>query len=1066
LDIEAEESEDEGEAEGEGTAAGREYYESAVARMRREADEARRRREKEKSAQEIAAEYEARGDEYVHGGDFSALEDQMAGDSATARQYYQQANLPSREDPKLWLIKCKDGAETDIMIALVNKYIAVAESGQPRLAILSAVCPCKGMIFVEAYRDSQVKTAVAGISDLYSWKPGSINMVPLDEMPAVMRVTSERKLYKKGDYVRVTRGPYKGDPARVVDTRDNGKSVLVRLIPRVNFSAFAIPKEKRRGVFGRGPLTGGVGGGRPPPRFFDRAEVESALAQLPAGAEREDLRELAQNSWGLKGVISLGGTMEFLDGFLLKPMRPEYISANGPPLSLEEMTRLNPFGGSGKKAGADGPDGPDAAEDDGLTGSNGSAAPQVLVPNDEVIVVKGDLIGIHGRVAVVNPGNTFTMAVSRESKARFGITEDRLEIELDEVIKTFNVGERVKAISGSFKGETGIVTAISQLQGIADPAKSWMATIHLDSRGASVDVFMRDLMRTAEVAVATATVNGYRLFDHVEVAGGVGGMARTGVIVEVGQTEVTVLLAHNNTRQSVAITALRGRVQKSFRDEAAMDIDSQPIKPGDEVRLVGSVGGDIRMPADTVGTVKYVQGFQAFVLTKNVQAIPVLFVTRGKNLRVLGTQLRPTGASLSTLLGQANPNAPGAPVNINAFAQQGMSAGVGAPPSAGNTRGGPMRGAEDALVGKTVVIIKGLNKGFQGVVRSVTGDNCHVEVHATQKKVPVAVASVRVIGDKSGAIRTAGSAGSTFAIPVSRPAAVAMPSGAAGRMGGATVAYGGATTAYGSATGAYGGATTAYGGATNAYGGASSAYVNSYTPAYGPGAGGVGGYTPYVEGAYGSGGRGVGGITPFGGTTPYSESQYPQAVVEASYGRAVQEQAEAAVQRVNAASLAAANAASSAVADANALSAASSVAASPAPLATQPVAPTQFFQNAAVPWYAPGALVIFTSPGSPYAETGIVDAVDPATGMCTVSRRGQDGQRGAACAVPLSQLQPQPLPQHVDNIHQELLVRLLTRETGHAGAIGRVLQVDPQTVFVRVGEEAIMCGHGDVALIG
>ena len=68
----------------------------------------------------------------------------------------QQATLPDRSDPKLWMVGCKDGEEMTIMIALVNKFIARDEAGE-RLGITSAVCTGKGRVFVEAHREAQVR---------------------------------------------------------------------------------------------------------------------------------------------------------------------------------------------------------------------------------------------------------------------------------------------------------------------------------------------------------------------------------------------------------------------------------------------------------------------------------------------------------------------------------------------------------------------------------------------------------------------------------------------------------------------------------------------------------------------------------------------------------------------------------------------------------------------------------------------------------------------------------------------------------------------------------------------
>ena len=56
----------------------------------------------------------------------------------------QHANLPDAvRDPKLWMIKCKEGFEAEILISLVNKFVIKAEVGE-NLGITSAVSVAKG----------------------------------------------------------------------------------------------------------------------------------------------------------------------------------------------------------------------------------------------------------------------------------------------------------------------------------------------------------------------------------------------------------------------------------------------------------------------------------------------------------------------------------------------------------------------------------------------------------------------------------------------------------------------------------------------------------------------------------------------------------------------------------------------------------------------------------------------------------------------------------------------------------------------------------------------------------
>ena len=116
---------------------------SAYARLRAEADAVRARNANAKTAEEIAAEFEAK----VAGGaytDAAAAEDAVAASGASGG-IAAHASLPSMRDPKLWMLACKEGEETAIMVALLNKYIAKEAAGE-RLGVMSAVCSSKGCV--------------------------------------------------------------------------------------------------------------------------------------------------------------------------------------------------------------------------------------------------------------------------------------------------------------------------------------------------------------------------------------------------------------------------------------------------------------------------------------------------------------------------------------------------------------------------------------------------------------------------------------------------------------------------------------------------------------------------------------------------------------------------------------------------------------------------------------------------------------------------------------------------------------------------------------------------------
>ena len=85
-------------------------------------------------------------------------------------------------------------------------------------------------------------------------------------MTSVVHVTIARNSIVRHQWVRLTRGAYKGDVAQVMETFDGGARLLIRCIPRIDLKVLALPPGQRRGTLGRGAP-------RPPQRYFDRAEI-------------------------------------------------------------------------------------------------------------------------------------------------------------------------------------------------------------------------------------------------------------------------------------------------------------------------------------------------------------------------------------------------------------------------------------------------------------------------------------------------------------------------------------------------------------------------------------------------------------------------------------------------------------------------------------------------------------------------------------------------------------------------------------------------------------------------
>ena len=173
----------------------------------------------------------------------------------------QQSLLPSINDPGVWKVKCAPGKEISLVRSLLLKVFDSRSRGQP-MHIKTAFCNAtKGYIYVEALAEPYAREAITGLRGLYQF---SFQRIPVQEMTTLLAVTVTKKPLKMGQWVRLKRGPLKGDLARVVDILDSGAKAIVQAIPRPDYS-----KDTEKGASGSKA--------KPSQRMFD---VEVVLARL------------------------------------------------------------------------------------------------------------------------------------------------------------------------------------------------------------------------------------------------------------------------------------------------------------------------------------------------------------------------------------------------------------------------------------------------------------------------------------------------------------------------------------------------------------------------------------------------------------------------------------------------------------------------------------------------------------------------------------------------------------------------------------------------------------------
>ena len=386
-------------------------------------------------------------------------DDEMAeGPSYTAVS--QQSLVPSVTDPGLWMFSCPTGKEQELVYQIMNKCVAFAKQGKPLGITSVVVAQTKGKIYVESFSEPAVMEAVQGVRGLMQYT--SVK-VPIADMTTVMTVIPKKVPVKKNDWVRMTRGHFKGDLALVKHVRETGLKCVVQCVPRIDLTLSDLPPEeakiRRRTV-------------RPAQKFFNSQEI--------AGMGKTLMR---QRFPGLNDVMCdfFEGNY-YHDGYLLKEVTIGTVvkpcTADDPP-TLDELQRFRRKPKSGDSGGYD--DGDDDEENEGskmagsllnelseLQGKTGLVSSEStdrgLMIGDTIEVIEGDLVGMQGKILSLD-GSTVKVRPNNDGALADLGGMDEVEFLVSQVRKHIAVGAHVKVIDGRYANETGVVVAVEMMEG-------------------------------------------------------------------------------------------------------------------------------------------------------------------------------------------------------------------------------------------------------------------------------------------------------------------------------------------------------------------------------------------------------------------------------------------------------------------------------------------------------------------------------------------------------------------------------------------------------------------------
>ncbi|KAI0708566.1 transcription elongation factor Spt5 [Earliella scabrosa] len=364
----------------------------------------------------------------------------------------------------------------------------------------------------------------------------------------------------------------------------------------------------------------------------------------------------------------------YKDGFIEKDFRVTALQLDDVNPTLDEITRFT--------RGQDGTENEANVDLSIIAEASRKAAISVLQPGDNVEVFEGEQSGARGTVHSIEQD-----VVTIEG----GDFEGQLvQIPARSVRKRFQPGMHVKVMTGKNADETGLVVSV------VDNVVTFLSDMSMQE----VSVFSKDLRVAAEVGTGTNIVGNYELHDLVQID-----QQTVGVIFKTERDSFRVLDQNGHVRvvQPHQIT-----MRRDSNRAIAVDSEGHELRKNDNVK---EVDGEQRK-----GRVLHIhQSFFAFLHNRDYTENGGVFVTRARSL----ASLAPKGMKLAnTDLSKMNPA---------------LSGGAGGMVGSG-TMG---RGPRDRLIGVSVTVIKGPNKGYVGTIKDTNGPHARVELLTGNKVITI-----------------------------------------------------------------------------------------------------------------------------------------------------------------------------------------------------------------------------------------------------------------------------------------------------------------------------------------
>lgn len=584
-----------------------------------------------------------------------------------------ETRRPNLEDPKLWLVKCRAGEETECVANLFHKYFYYKDKEpKERLKIFSITKfdNLRGKIFMEAYCEKDIIKAINGLSNIFE---KSVQVIPLNEMTQIFEFDKYKKVDIKNDQlVRIKHGNYEGDLARVLYIEDQVNRIHISLVPRI-INDSTNEKEFKIATFSKQRSSV-----RPSQKNFDMNKYKVTSEKYPH----------------INDVYGFG-KYKFRNGLLIKVVN----------LNLLEIDNVCPKTDEIQKLGFTIENGQYVDKYDGSTLICSLKENNIFKKGDRVKLVGGQFQGTSG---VVSSQEGEKVRVKLNIRGRM---EEDFEFPVEFLEYIYYPGEMVNVISGVNKGRSGIIIKIIDKNKIM---------IYNELSEKNIIAHPKELILSSQVSTITEENSLFKIGEMVRISNN----NVICYIIDVSKYSIKVV-TNSNELKTLSIRD----VERLHLNKKVTSIDSKrnPITKENRIKIINGPYKGAK------GVIKNIYKHYIFIYDKEYVKTNGIFCEINNNVELLGSELLVENSEKGKV------NLRKVPDEIKDY------------------------------FGKTVHVIEGSYKGYNGIVVDVNDKFIKLELSAQQKIIQLPSNYVK-LGDINSASKDDMGMNSTPSLTMKTPA--------------------------------------------------------------------------------------------------------------------------------------------------------------------------------------------------------------------------------------------------------------------------------------------------------